>query len=191
MKTSITLFSLLGLGLIVATAVQPIKPISTVQNLKTYPILVKPNRPAPSWQEQLVKGIMSFESFHAEPYLCPAGVLTVGYGHTGKYANTTMSHKTAERVLRQDIEKAKQLVLKHVRVKLSEHQLASLTSFTFNCGEGSLLKLVNGAGRLNNGNYKSVEKVMPMYVHADGKKLRGLEIRRGWEVSLWKGIFTI
>jgi lysozyme len=201
MKTSITLFSMLAIGLIVATKFQSEKPkailvkpnltIPTAQNVKADPILIKPNRPSLNWQERLVKGVMSFESFRSKPYLCPAGVLTVGYGHTGKYANCTMSQARAERLLREEIEEAKQIVLRNVRVQLTENQLASLTSFTFNCGEGNLLKLVNGSNRLNAGNYKSIERVMPLYVYGDGKKLRGLEIRRGWELNLWKGIFTI
>lgn len=199
MKTSITIFSLLAIGLIAsanfqvkkskttAVLVKPNITHDTVQN----PILVKPNRLTANWQERLVKGIMSFESFRSKPYVCPAGVLTVGYGHTGKYANCNMNQSTAEELLREEIEEAKQIVLRNVRVKLTEHQLASLTSFTFNCGERNLIKLVSGSNRLNAGNYKSVERTMPLYVYADGKKLRGLETRRGWEVSLWKGIFTI
>lgn len=190
MKIYLPILSLFGLGL-VAAAVQTAPTVVIGKNLKSYPVLVKPNRPGADWQEKLVRGVMSFESFHAKPYLCPAGVLTVGYGHTGKYANTTMTPARAEQVLRADIEQSKQLVLKYVHVPLTEHQLASLTSFTFNCGEGSLAKLVSGKGRLNAGNYDSVERMMPQYVHADGKKLRGLQIRRGWEVSLWKGFFTI
>jgi lysozyme len=165
--------------------------VKVKSNTRSYPIKVSPKRILVNWQEELVQGIMSFESFYAKPYRCPAGVLTVGYGHTGKHVNSNMSKELAESILRKDIEYAKHVVLRTVHVKLTEHQLASLTSFTFNCGEGSLRKLVNGAGRLNAGNYKSVEAVMPRYVMADGKKLRGLKIRRGWEVELWKGIFTI
>jgi lysozyme len=201
MKTQITLFSTFVIILVVslkfqgkksnAILVKPNLTIHAAQNVKAVPILIKPNRPSPNWQEQLAKGIMYFESFRSKPYVCPAGVLTVGYGHTGKYANCTMSQARAERLLREEIEEAKQIVLRNVCVQLTENQLASLTSFTFNCGESNLLKLVNGSNRLNAGNYKSIERVMPLYVYGDGKKLRGLEIRRGWEVSLWKGIFTI
>jgi lysozyme len=199
MKASITLFSLLAIGLISSGNFQfknaKTKAVLVKPNIKRADvqdaIFVKPNRPSADWQERLMKGIMSFESFREKPYKCPAGVLTVGYGHTGKYANHAMSRSSAERLLRTEIEEAKQIVLRNVRVKLTEHQLASLTSFTFNCGEGSLRKLINGKGRLNAGNYKSVEHVMMLYVKADGKKLRGLQIRRDWEVEMWKGIFTI
>lgn len=165
--------------------------ISWVVIPKNYPTLIKPKTNLVNWQEELIQGIMKFESFRAHPYRCPAGVLTVGYGHTGKYASQSMTRERAEYVLRQEISEARRTVLSNVKVKLTEQQLAALTSFTFNCGEGNLRTLVNGRGRLNSGNYKSVEKIMPLYIKADGKNLRGLKHRRNWELELWQGIFTI
>jgi len=51
----------------------------------------------------------------------------------------------------------------------------------------NLRKLVNGHDRLNSGNYKSIEKVLPLYRKAGGKIREGLEKRRAWEIMLWKG----
>lgn len=174
-----------------AVACVKLEKISWSVASKHYPVLVKPKANLVNWQEKLVQGIMKFESFKAHPYRCPAGVLTVGYGHTGKYANQSMTQYRAEQILRSEIEESRLIVIRTVKVKLSEQQLAALTSFTFNCGESNLRTLVNGRSRLNSGNYKSVEKIMPLYVKADGKNLRGLKHRRSWELELWKGIFSI
>lgn len=190
MKTAF-LLSTLSLASLAALCYSKVDalPLETVG--KNYPVLVKPRVVLVNWEEQLIQGIMKFEGFSSKPYICPAGVLTVGYGHTGKYANQSMSKSFAEKLLRTEIREARITVLRVIRVKLSDHQLAALTSFTFNCGESNLQKLVNGKNRLNSGNYRSVEEYMPLYVKADGQTLRGLKIRRVWELDLWKGIFTI
>ena len=180
-----------GASLVIALALCPIQSFTTIVVTSNRPVLVTPKKNLVNWQEELIQGIMKFESFKPSPYRCPAGVLTVGYGHTGKHATESMTRTRAEVVLRSEILEARQIVLRNVKVKLTEYQLAALTSFTFNCGEGNLRLLVNGTGRLNHGNYKSIETVMPLYVKADGKTLRGLKHRRVWELDLWKGIFTI
>lgn len=174
-----------------AVGYMKLEKISWTTNPKNYPVLVKPSVSLVDWQEELIQGIMKFEGFRAHPYRCPAGVITVGYGHTGKYASQSMTRDRAQQILRAEIEESRLIVLKTVKVKLSEQQLAALTSFTFNCGQHNLRTLVNGHGRLNSGNYESVEKIMPLYVKADGKNLRGLVHRRSWELELWKGIFSI
>jgi lysozyme len=181
----ILITSTLGASLVIALALCPIQRFTCSAALRNSPVLVTPKKNIVNWEEELIQGIMRFESFKSDPYRCPAGVLTVGYGHTGKYANQNMTRSRAEEVLRSEIRESRQIVLRNVKVKLTEYQLAALTSFTFNCGEGNLLSLVNGRGRLNHGNYKSIETVMPLYVKADGKTLRGLKHGRGWEVELW------
>ena len=90
-------------------------------------------------------------------------------------------------MLLREVERVKLKVQKEVNVKLSKNQLNALTSFAFNCGMSNLRKLVNGHDRLNSGNYKSIEKVLPLYRKAGGKIREGLEKRRAWEIMLWKG----
>lgn len=149
-------------------------------------LLVKPNAPA-VWQRQLVAGVKSFEGFKPVPYHCPAGVLTVGYGHTGEAAKYPISRNRASYLLELELKKAEKQVLANVCVSLSPNQLKSLTSFTYNCGEGNLRQLVNGKGRLNSGNYSSVSTYLPKYCKANGQELRGLKKRRQWEKAIWEG----
>jgi lysozyme len=159
------------------------------------PVLVRPNK---SYKAQEVKKEISawdkmfskvkhYESFKSKAYRCSGGVMTIGYGHTKNVRwGDTITEAEAEKLLEKELLLAKSYVLRIVKVPLTENQLAALTSFTFNCGQGSLRKLVcEKNNRLNNGNYKSVEVVMPKYRMAGGKVRKGLELRREWEVSLW------
>ena len=51
--------------------------------------------------------IKSFEQLRLNSYLCPAGVWTIGYGHTdGVNQGMLITEKTADGFLKQDIQKA-------------------------------------------------------------------------------------
>lgn len=178
------MLSLLSLSLLVGLSMQSVSPIVYSKN---FPILVKPKKQYVIWEDKMIEGVKSFEKFEPAPYRCPAGVLTVGYGHTGKYASKHMNKQQAEKLLLEELNKHRKIVLRNVKVPITEYQLCALTSFCFNTGEGNLRKLINGKNRLNSGNYDSVAKLMPMYRKGGGKVLKGLVKRRTWEVSLWKG----
>lgn len=160
------------------------------------PVLVRPKKSykvkeikkeISAWDKMLSK-VKQYESFQPKAYRCSGGVMTIGYGHTKNVKwGDTITETEALKLLEEELLLAKKYVLKIVKVPLTENQLAALTSFTFNCGQGSLRKLVcKKKNRLNNGNYKSVEVVMPQYRMAAGKVQKGLELRRKWEVSLWR-----
>lgn len=153
---------------------------------KSRAILVKPNTNQ-RWKNELVNQVKSFESFKSHPYRCPAGVLTVGYGHTGKFASSALTKQRAEDLLKKELEECRAIVRRNVKVPLTENQICALVSFTYNCGEKNLRFLINGKSRLNSGNYKSVSKLMPLYSKANGKTLKGLVKRRVLEVSMWNG----
>lgn len=81
--------------------------------------------------------IKSFEGLHLRAYRCPAGVATIGYGHTqGVQLGDTLSGEgQAAAFLRQDL-------ARHVRevnavfqgVPLTQDQFDALASASFNCG---------------------------------------------------------
>ena len=158
-------------------------------NVADRPLLVFPLVKHHNWDKELEKGLVHFEGFKPRPYYCCAGVRTIGYGCTDKSAlrKGWISEKEARSLLLKEVNKVKGKVREEVQVKLSDNQLNALTSFAFNCGLTNLRKLVNGKDRLNSGNYKSVEKILPLYRRAGGKVRRGLERRRAWELALWKG----
>jgi lysozyme len=99
--------------------------------------------------------IKKFEGLRLTAYVCPAGVLTIGYGHTGSDVKPGMKidEKEAERLLWQDTESAQQTVSSFVTAKINQNEYDALVSFVFNVGptafvNSTLLKLLNkGADR--------------------------------------------
>lgn len=157
---------------------------------------IPPAPPAPvvnNAEEELVKLICHFESFYPTEYICPAGKRTIGYGFTEKkYLDMgRMTQEQALRILKEEVvPKCRNHIKKYVKVKLNPYQEAALISFTYNCGEGNLAKLVNNPGRLNSGGYLATAKAMLLYCKAKVKgkvvTLNGLVTRRQKEAELFK-----
>lgn len=147
-------------------------------------VVVHPRNPI-EWV-QMVEIVKECEGFYSEPYVCPAGVLTIGYGHTATADQLdAVTQSEAHKLLIADLKKAEAHVDRIVTVPLDDGQKACLVSFTFNCGQGNLKQLVSGKDRLNAGNYNSIRKILPLYRMGGGKVLKGLEARRAEELSLW------
>ena len=84
--------------------------------------------------------IKQFEGFSHTPYVCPAGYLTIGYGHLVRQ-DETFDHVTeheADVLLRSDVASAEKAVLRLINVPLSNSQYDALVSFTYNLGAGAL-----------------------------------------------------
>jgi lysozyme len=76
-----------------------------------------------------------------------------------------------------------QVVLDNTTGDITPSELAALTDFTFNVGEGNfkrstLLKL------WNQGKHAEACRELPKWVYAGGVKLKGLVIRRAKEMAL-------
>jgi lysozyme len=135
--------------------------------------------------------IRRFEGFYRGPYLCPAGVPTIGYGAT-YYEDGT--HVTLhDPIITQ--ERAEELLLWHVRrvylpavIRLcpgiaEPGRLAAIIDFTFNLGAGNL-KASTLRKRINAGHWDAVPAELRKWVNAGGKPLRGLVLRREAEIEL-------
>ncbi|RHO73421.1 lysozyme [Parabacteroides sp. AF48-14] len=84
--------------------------------------------------------IKSFESLRLEAYRCPAGVWTIGYGHTaGVRRGDVIDEQRAEYLLSEDLKKFEDVVGRECP-HVNQNQFDALVSFTFNCGTGNLLK---------------------------------------------------
>ena len=101
--------------------------------------------------------IKSFEQLRLNSYLCPAGVWTIGYGHTdGVNQGMLITEKTADAFLKQDIQRAESEV-NRIKQDLTQGQFDALVSFSYNLGTGwtnsSNLKniLLNSYGTLQTG----------------------------------------
>ena len=134
--------------------------------------------------------IKKFEGFKATAYLCPAGIPTIGYGHTGSDVTKsdvgvkTISEEEASDLLREDVKKAENAVNRKVLVPISQNQYDALISFTYNLGEGNLasstlLRL------LNQGDYEGAQKEVDNWNKAGGTPLLGLTTRREAEAALF------
>ena len=93
--------------------------------------------------------IKHFEGFSAVPYLCPAGYLTVGYGHLVKTQEKErfaagISEQDAQSMLQVDVGVAERAVLRLITVPLTDAQFDALVSFTFNLGAGALQQVIDG-----------------------------------------------
>lgn len=132
--------------------------------------------------------VKKFEGLYLTGYLCPAGVPTIGYGHTGKGVKVGMriDEAQAEDWLETDLEDAAAAVDRLVRVPLNERQRGALASFTFNVGAGAFGKSTL-LRRLNAGEYDAVPSELARWNRGGGRVLPGLVKRRATEGALWLG----
>ena len=133
---------------------------------------------------QLIK---EFEGLRLESYICPAGVWTVGYGHTGNdvYPGMEITHQEADEYLRTDVIRFEEAVKDLIEVPLTENEYGALVSFTYNCGEGALQGSTLRR-RLNRGDSKPrvFQEELVKWVHGGGGVLPGLVRRRNAEIAL-------
>lgn len=137
-----------------------------------------------------------------DPYLCPAGYWTIGWGHVVRDAEGRMLKGAAAaghakavyprgitldeaRVLLDDDIRALLPTLEAViHVPVNDNQFSALTSFVFNVGIGAF-KRSTLLRKLNAGDHAAVPKELMRWVRAGGKVLAGLKRRREAEAKLW------
>ena len=135
--------------------------------------------------------IKKWEGLRLKAYLCPAGVPTIGYGHTYNVKmGQTISVAQAEMFLDHDYQNAEEQVLSLVKVPLTENQLGALTSFVFNLGSGNL-RISTLLRKLNLGDYRGAAEQFGAWNKARVKgamvALDGLTKRRKCERQLFEG----
>lgn len=123
-------------------------------------------------------------------YYCPAGVLTIGFGHTNANGRRiregdVWTQGECDAALREDLTVAERAVRRRVRIELTQSQFDALVSFTFNCGEGalarsSLLRAVNAK------DFEGAAAAFAPWNRGGGKVLRGLVRRRAAEAELFR-----
>lgn len=132
--------------------------------------------------------IRRFEGFSAMPYLCPAGYLTVGYGHVVKNPEAfrqPITEDDATEILTVDVETAERAVLRLITVPLTDGQFDALISFTFNLGSGALQRSTLRR-MINREEHEEAPAEFMKWIWAGGKKLKGLVRRRQAETLLYQ-----
>jgi lysozyme len=131
--------------------------------------------------------IKHFEGCRLEAYLCPAGVWTIGYGHTrGVRDSDVIDQEAAEAFLIEDLEEFEGYVNSLTEVALKQNEFDALVAWVFNLGPGNFKEstLLN---RINYGPISDVPSQIKRWNKAGGKVLEGLVKRRAAEAALWEG----
>lgn len=134
-----------------------------------------------------------FEGCYLRPYLCPAGVPTIGYGATyyedGRrvtLADAPITRARAESLLLWMVRtRYLPAVLKLCPGLAEPGRLAALIDFTFNLGAGAL-RGSTLRKRVNAGRWNDVPAELRKWDKAGGRRLRGLTRRREAEVTVWE-----
>ena len=133
------------------------------------------------------KLIQGFEGYRSEAYLCPAGVWTIGYGHTaGVKEGDTCTRAEADAFLIEDLKWAEDTVNAQ-NLKLGQYQFDALVSFVYNVGSGNfnnstlLKKLKNSTAATSD-----LESEWKKWKYANKVELKGLVRRRAAEWSLYQ-----
>lgn len=127
--------------------------------------------------------IKQFEGCRLKAYKCPAGVWTIGYGHTaGVKAGDIITQETAESYLRNDLVTYEKAVMNYDGIyHFNQNQFDALVSFTYNCGAGNLKNLTQSGKRT----IAQISDKLLLYNKAGGVTLLGLQRRRTAEKVLF------
>ena len=136
--------------------------------------------------------IKEFESFRKTPYLCAAGVPTIGWGTTrypDKKAVTLADKDITEAVgdmyLHHDLSTFEKAVNKVLTIPIQQSQFDACVSLCYNIGQGNftsstLVKMLNAG--------TAPDLIAPQFLRWDkakGKPLAGLTRRRNAEMALF------
>lgn len=138
-----------------------------------------------------------------DPYICPASIWTIGFGHSIFYNNKQLTEerdpfgiiakrlypkgitmKEAELLLELDSNNVASQISRVIKVKVNENEFSALVSLAFNIGSenftnSTLLK------KLNKGDYAGAVDQFSVWRKSKGKVLSGLVKRRAAEKALF------
>lgn len=131
--------------------------------------------------------IKEAEGLRLDAYLCPAGIPTIGWGHTkgvkmGQHITTAM----AEDMLVEDIAPIERL-LNSLKINFRQEQFDALTSWIFNLGSGkfkgsTMYKLI-----LADAKDEEITDSLIKWTYSGNQQLPGLMKRRVAEANLFIG----
>lgn len=129
--------------------------------------------------------IKRWEGCKLTAYVCPAGVLTIGYGSTGPHVKPgmTITQDQADELLRSDLRRFEDFVADRC-APATDNQFAALVSLCFNVGEANLKSSTLRRMHLE-GKYGEAADQFARWSRAGGKVLQGLVRRRAEERALY------
>ena len=132
-----------------------------------------------------IEFIKAHEGLRLDAYLCPAGVPTIGYGHThGVKMGDRITEEQAEMLLIDDLIVVEREVNRY-GLNINQNQFDALVSFVYNVGarnfrSSTLLKRLKA-----NPNDPDIANQFKRWVYCDGKVLPGLVRKRNDEAKLY------
>ena len=135
----------------------------------------------------MVTFVGAWEGDMREPYLDIVGVKTVCYGHTGPdIEDRTYTQEECQRLLMGDLHLHATVMLRYIKVPLTEGEMLAYSSLTYNIGvnafaKSTLLKLLNAGQR------RAACDQLLRFRMAGGKVVRGLVNRRKAEYEFCIG----
>ena len=142
--------------------------------------------------------VKQHEGFRSYAYIDTSGLPVIGYGQTRINGRTVrmgqyITRAQADAALEKELYHIQSLVLAHVKVKLTPHQLGALTSLVYNAGT-RVIKQSTLSRKLNAGDYAGAAREFPRWNKANqgGRlvALPGLTRRRIAEQNLFLTPYT-
>jgi len=132
-----------------------------------------------------------FEGFSSKPYLCPAGVPTIGYGTTfypdGRKVtmqDSPVTEEYAEMCLEHELSRCLAAVIRLCPNLTNESIINALVDFTYNLGTGRL-QTSTLRRKINAEDWIGSKEELMRWIRASGKILKGLVLRRKAECLLY------
>lgn len=133
--------------------------------------------------------IQEFEGCWLRAYRCPAGILTIGYGHTGPdvKAGQVISHSEADDLLRDDLRKFESGVSSYIGdTPTTQNQFDAMVCLAFNIGLGAFKKSSVLREHCKPDHAKAADAFL-LWNKGGGRVLPGLVRRRNAERVLYMG----
>ena len=131
------------------------------------------------------KFVAEQEGFSGLAYKCPAGVWTIGFGHTKEVREGDKITRTeALDLLSQDLIQTQEELAALVHIDVTENQFIALMSFVYNfgitkCRKYTLFKMINAE------NNAGIREWWPKYCNPGSEFEDGLKKRRLRELGLF------
>jgi lysozyme len=131
--------------------------------------------------------IRYFEGFHSRAYLCPANILTIGFGRTGSVRiNDVTDLETETKWLERFISQIRINLASDIQ--LSTCKEAAIVDFIYNLGFRSWLNSTLRKVIIEDpDDFSAINHQLNRWVYAGGVRLRGLERRRNAESLCYQG----
>lgn len=127
--------------------------------------------------------IQEFEGLRLTAYKCPAGIWTIGFGHTKEVKmGQTITKAQAETLLRGDLLPCEEYV-RGLNLELTQGQFDALVDFCFNLGTAALQRSTLLQKVRTKADEQTIRGEFAKWVNAGGVRLQGLVKRRAWEAD--------